>query len=204
MFKAITIVFLLIASTQAGRFKRSAENNHFLDHERNEVNYDFPEVINVKKLFTENGLEHHEPLHENIIPSHNKNSDEISHKLPDIVDVKKYTIQLSVYLDEEPSKNFTFDGIVDIDFELKDQAQNITFHFEKSTLNSVELTGDSYQDKPLLAHYQPATHFVAAHMPKRMISPGNYTLKLKYNGSLNDDETGLFKGSYVNEKNEIK
>lgn len=199
MYQIVTLFFIIFAATEAEIFKRSIENNHFLDQESNEINYNFHEIVKHKK-YSSAEIDSAETFNENT----NRNDGvKINYKLPNVVEVKKYTILLRVFLDEEIERNFAFNGIVDIDFDLKDRVDNITLHSDKLMIKSIILKQNGHEIEPLLDHYEK-TDFLTVSVPKKKFESGHYSLKIKYNGTVSDDARGLFKSSYVNKKNETK
>lgn len=129
----------------------------------------------------------------------------IDYYLPDDVQVKKYDIQLSVYLNEDNPKNFSFDGDVKIKFQLKNQVESLILHSENLTITSLTLTRNSHEIESLNVDIDAETNFLSIYNhEKKPLKPGNYNLKVQYSGKLAEEAEGFYGSSYINAKNETK
>lgn len=127
----------------------------------------------------------------------------LDYKLPEIYKVHEYVIFIDVYLEEydDENKNFTFAGIVTINFELKNETNKIIFHKENLKLldyNLKKFTG-SFIDGLELREDPPMNFSIITRKNKENFTTGNYTLHIKYSGKLDENNNkrgGLFARSY--------
>lgn len=143
-----------------------------------------------------------EDVHKTLDNRLNKHALPGGYRLSKDVIPTKYTISL------EPNivvGNFTFKGETEIAIRVVDSTWVITLHAMNLTFDekSTELL-DSKRVKlnvSVIGTYDQDKQFYQLNFD-RLISPGNYTLKLKYTGILHDDMNGFYRSSYLNDQGE--
>ncbi|KAL6443893.1 hypothetical protein ACFW04_001724 [Cataglyphis niger] len=132
----------------------------------------------------------------------NKNSSNDSHinyRLPDNVAPVHYNIKLIPYIEEN---NFTFDGESSINITIHRTTQNLSLHALELTIDEAAtslLDNDRIVYMPATYNYDNITQILVLHFNDELL-PGNYTLKMRYVGILNNDLGGFFRISYINEE----
>lgn len=127
-------------------------------------------------------------------------------RLPDIYEVKTYTLSIDVYLDEEPKKNFTFTGFLSINFDLKNDTNKIILHSENLQIKNAKstLVKDSKIFIETELNFDTENNFLIITSKTQNFTVANYILTFQeYSGNLSDDFRGLYKSSYVNDKKKV-
>lgn len=123
----------------------------------------------------------------------------INYRLPDNVAPVYYNIKLIPYIKEG---NFTFDGESSINITIYRVTQNLSLHALELTIDEAAtslLDNDGIVYTPATYNYDNITQILVLHFDDEL-SPGNYTLKMRYVGILNNDLEGFFRISYINEE----
>lgn len=126
----------------------------------------------------------------------------VNYRLPDNVTPVYYDLKLIPYIEEG---NFTFDGESSINITIHRITQNLSLHVLELTIDEAAtslLDNDDIVYTPAMYNYDNITQILVLHFDDEL-SPGNYTLKMRYVGILNDDLQGFFRTSYVNEEGNI-
>ncbi|XP_025270275.1 puromycin-sensitive aminopeptidase-like protein, partial [Camponotus floridanus] len=127
----------------------------------------------------------------------------INYRLPDNVAPMHYNIKLIPYIEEG---NFTFDGESAINITIRHVTQNLSLHTLELTIDDAATSlfdKDGIVHMPTTYSYDFITHILVLYFDHEL-SPGNYTLKMRYVGILNDDLHGFFRVSYVNEEGNLE
>lgn len=127
----------------------------------------------------------------------------INYRLPDNVAPLHYNIKLIPYIEEG---NFTFDGESAINITIRHVTQNLSLHTLELTIDDAATSlfdKDGIVHMPTTNSYDFITHILVLYFDHEL-SPGNYTLKMRYVGILHDDLHGFFRVSYVNEEGILK
>ncbi|KAL7638670.1 UNVERIFIED_CONTAM: hypothetical protein RMT77_011242 [Armadillidium vulgare] len=123
-------------------------------------------------------------------------------RLPRNVNPLHYLVQLRPYINE----NFTFDGHVEMTFEVLEDTMNVTLHIndivtknetikvmpENSQGDSGEVTIKSHQ-------YDQDRQFYVAHLKEPLKRGQNYIISIDFVGFLNKDLDGFYRSSYKDE-----
>lgn len=119
----------------------------------------------------------------------------INYRLPDNVTPIHYNIKLIPYIEEA---NFTFDGEISANITIRHATQNLSLHALELTIDEAATSlfdNDGIVYMPATYNYNNITQILILNFNDEL-SPGNYTLKMKYVGILNDDLLGFFRTSY--------
>ncbi|GAB1862311.1 hypothetical protein CAJAP_03390 [Camponotus japonicus] len=125
-----------------------------------------------------------------------------NYRLPDNVAPMHYNIKLIPYIEEG---NFTFDGESAINITIRHVTQNLSLHTLELTIDDAATSlfdKDGIVHMPTTYSYDLITHILVLYFDDEL-SPGNYTLKMRYVGILHDDLQGFFRVSYVNKKGNL-
>jgi len=123
----------------------------------------------------------------------------INYRLPDNVVPIHYSIKLIPYIEEE---NFIFDGESNINITIRHVTQNLHLHVLELTINEAMTSlfdNNSIIYTPAMYNYDNITQILVLNFNDKL-SPGNYTLKMRYVGILHNDLEGFFISSYINEE----
>lgn len=125
-----------------------------------------------------------------------------NYRLPDNVAPMHYNIKLIPYIEEG---NFTFDGESAINITIRHVTQNLSLHTLELTIDDAATSlfdKDGIIRMPTTYSYDLITHILVLYFDNEL-SPGNYTLKMRYVGILHDDLKGFFRVSYVNKEGNL-
>lgn len=133
------------------------------------------------------------------VDKNSSNDSHINYRLPDNVAPVHYNIKLIPYIEED---NFTFDGESSINITIHRMTQNLSLHALELTIDEAAtslLDNNRIVYMPATYNYDNVTQILVLHFNDEL-SPGNYTLKMRYVGILNNDLQGFFRISYTNEE----
>lgn len=130
--------------------------------------------------------------------SSNKKDENINYRLPKTIKPLEYSLEMITYLDEVQNKTFSFDGVVRIKISLEVATENITLHSKKLKIKNIELTSSTENVELMTPKYEKKTDFLILIALNKNIRPGNYTLKISYEGKVRRGLVGFFKDSYKN------
>ncbi|EFN64941.1 Thyrotropin-releasing hormone-degrading ectoenzyme, partial [Camponotus floridanus] len=120
-------------------------------------------------------------------------------RLPDHVVPIHYNIKLIPYIVKD---NFTFDGESNINITIRRVTQNLHLHVLDLTINEAEtllFDNNGIIYTPAMYNYDNITQILVLHFNDKL-SPGNYTLKMRYVGIIHKNTRGFFISSYINDK----
>lgn len=123
----------------------------------------------------------------------------VNYRLPDNVTPVYYNIKLIPYIEEG---NFTFDGESRVNITIRRETRDLSLHSLELTIDEAATSlfdNDGIVYMPATYNYDNITQILVLNFDNEL-SPGNYTLKMRYVGILNDDLQGFFRTSYVNEE----
>ncbi|XP_025268252.1 aminopeptidase N isoform X2 [Camponotus floridanus] len=127
------------------------------------------------------------------------NDSAINYRLPDHVVPIHYNIKLIPYIVKD---NFTFDGESNINITIRRVTQNLHLHVLDLTINEAEtllFDNNGIIYTPAMYNYDNITQILVLHFNDKL-SPGNYTLKMRYVGIIHKNTRGFFISSYINDK----
>jgi hypothetical protein len=108
-----------------------------------------------------------------------------------------------------PPKNFTFDGLVKINFWAKEATNLIRMHANDMTIDegSIMLTNkDTGEEVPVsgtvMAEPGDDRHFFDINLPSELTAGSNYTVSINFVGKLNDDMEGFYRSNYFEDGEE--
>lgn len=119
----------------------------------------------------------------------------VNYRLPDNVTPIHYNIKLIPYIEEG---NFTFDGEISADITIRRATQDLSLHALELTIDEAETSlfdNDGIVYTPATYNYNNVTEILVLNFNDEL-SAGNYTLKMKYVGILNDNLEGFFRTFY--------
>ncbi|XP_005184073.3 aminopeptidase N [Musca domestica] len=129
------------------------------------------------------------------------------YRLPTSIKPDHYNLKIVSYLEE--SKNFTFNGLVSIQFDVLEDTSNITLHLRNLTVEEsrIELysTGDDGENFTFCLRNidkVPDLDYFIIQLCEDLHSGQKYNLTLRFSGTLNDELNGYYRSSYVNGRNE--
>ncbi|XP_061390812.1 thyrotropin-releasing hormone-degrading ectoenzyme-like [Musca vetustissima] len=133
------------------------------------------------------------------------------YRLPSAVKPDHYHLKLITYLEE--SNNFTFSGKVSIEFEVLEETSNITLHVRNLTVDKEQIALHNIPGDVDVNNFNfclqnietiPEHDYYIIQLCEPLSSGQRYNLTLSFEGILNDDLTGYYRSSYVNEMNETQ
>lgn len=110
-------------------------------------------------------------------------------RLPRSLEPLHYDVQIEPQL----FGNFTFLGSVAVTVRCLEDTDSVTLHSKDLNVSDVFL-GDAPADK---VEEVKTLQFLVVHSKEKLVKGHNYTLKMKFQGLLNDDLAGLYRSSYV-------
>lgn len=129
----------------------------------------------------------------------------IDYRLPDVYKVNDYIIFMDVYLDEndQQNKNFTFTGVVTMNFELKNDVKKIIFHNEGLIILDYNLnkTNEARIDDLELGSEPMKNFSIIKRKTREDLTAGNYSLNISYSGKISNDSRGFYMSTYTNAEN---
>lgn len=127
-------------------------------------------------------------------------NDKIHYRLPKNIIPVSYDIALIPHIVEN---NFTYDGNVSIIIKVLNETSNITLHAHEG-LKIIEMATNLSSNgtiiKPKSHNRVNATDFLTLQFDNK-IQPGNYTLKFTFIGNISREPIGIYRSSYINDKN---
>lgn len=125
-----------------------------------------------------------------------------SYRLPNNSIPYHYKINFSPHIIPD---NFTFNGELEVYLQIVEPTKNLTLHATNLTILDEETTirGDKGTISPDKHIIDKKRDFLILTFSNELL-PGNYTLQLKFNGTIGDKDLGLFKNSYKNDRNETE
>ncbi|XP_073836599.1 aminopeptidase N-like [Musca autumnalis] len=134
------------------------------------------------------------------------------YRLPTSIKPNHYHLKIITYLEE--SKNFSFDGLVSIQFQVLEDTTNITLHVGNLTVDEkrIELYNVDKEDGGddnitfCLENIEkiPEHDYFIIQLCQTLSQGQSYNLTLHFRGILNDDLHGYYRSSYVDENNATK
>ncbi|EFN87058.1 aminopeptidase N [Harpegnathos saltator] len=123
----------------------------------------------------------------------------VNYRLPDNAVPVHYNIKLIPYIVED---NFTFDGESNIDIVICRATRDLHLHEMELTIDEEAtslVSSDDVVYTPKAHNYDNVTQILNLNFNDEL-SPGHYTLNIKFVGILNDKLEGFFRTSYQNEE----
>lgn len=114
------------------------------------------------------------------------------YRLPTHVTPVHYNVALEPFFD-----NFTFNGYVQIEVEVTEEASNITLHANTLTINEsdVSLVQFPSTNVPITnVTFESEKHFLIIYAN---VSSGAYYINIVFTGILNDNNNGFYRASYT-------
>lgn len=128
----------------------------------------------------------------------------VTHKLLPMIIPIHYDIDLHINLTKFKERNYRYNGMVNIQLEITEDTDIIQFHCDNSLLQltHVKLTDLKTNDTtyPKLSNINN----IVTLNDTKTFKNSNYTLTLKYTGTVSDKNRGFYKGSYLNEDNKMR
>lgn len=132
------------------------------------------------------------PLPESTIAQLRSTSED--YRLPTHVSPVHYNVALEPHFD-----NFTFDGYVQIEVEVTEEANNITLHANTLTINESDVSLVAFPSTAMsIANitFESDKHFFIIFAN---VTVGTYYINIVYTGILNADNNGFYRASYTDE-----
>jgi len=127
--------------------------------------------------------------------------DELAFRLPTNISPQKYSISITPYLDG----NFTVDGKVTIEADIKQPTSQIILHSSEIEHHEVNVMADQRKMNILEKMVIDQHDFYVITLAKKLTIGTKLTIEIKYTSHLNATEhRGFYKSSYVNEKGETR
>lgn len=124
------------------------------------------------------------------------------YRLPTIISPKRYVIFVTPYLE---TGNFTVDGKVTIDADVKQPTNRIILHSSEIKHHDINVTANNKKVDILRIKVVDQYDLYMIYVKKVLTSGTNLTIEIKYTSNLNATELrGFYKSSYVNEKGETR
>lgn len=122
----------------------------------------------------------------------------VNYRLPDNVVPVHYDIELIPHIEED---NFTFDGKSHVIIEIRRTTQVLHLHALDLTINETAtlLIGSDIVHAPTEHNYNNETEILTLYFDYEL-SLGIYNLNIQFVGILNDNLSGFFRTSYINEE----
>lgn len=134
------------------------------------------------------------PLEKSLNPQPRASSD--NYRLPSHV----YPIHYELTL--EPNfTNFTFTGEVSIELEIAEETSNITLHVYNLTVNFEDVSFGDIEIESV--NYNEDYQFLIINFVNN-VSEGSYILKINYEGYLNSNNRGFYRGNYQDSDGETR
>jgi aminopeptidase 2 len=125
--------------------------------------------------------------------------------LPEIVVPQLYKITVTPNFED-----FTFTGIVDIDVKALLDADSISLHHDRITIDAVTVTRNSTDipvnstDIPVNSTYDPATNIFTLNLESTFLKDETATIHIEYTGVLDDDMSGFYRSSYTTADGQVR
>ncbi|XP_071652134.1 uncharacterized protein [Temnothorax longispinosus] len=128
--------------------------------------------------------------------------DNIAHRLPTNISPKRYIISVTPYLE---TGNFTVDGKVTIEADVKQPTTQITLHSSEITYQDISVKANQKEVKVLKKKLIDRYDFCVIYLEQEVTAGTKLTIDIKYTSNLNPPEhRGFYKSSYVNEKGKTR
>ena len=115
------------------------------------------------------------------------------HRLPKYIKPTHYALHICPNI-----RDFTFDGLVIIDIEIKQDVNKIALHTKELHIASIELNNKEQEYE-----YNTEKEIVIIKLSD-YVQPGKYTLQIKYKGEINDRMEGFYRSYYTDSDNTKK
>jgi len=114
----------------------------------------------------------------------------------------KTVIPIAYRLDFSTSlENVSFNGIAEIDIEVKEETNFIVIHSHKLSLSNVAITNGSKKWKVKSIKYNEKNQYAILSFNTLLKPETNYTITMQYAGSLSDDMSGYYLSKYGDNDN---
>jgi len=130
--------------------------------------------------------------------SRNNVSVVVNYRLPDNIVPIHYDIELIPYIKED---NFTFDGKSHIIIKIRRATRDLSLHALDLMINETAtslISSNIVIYAPTAHNYDNETEILTLHFDDEL-PLGIYSLNIQFVGILNDDLSGFFRTSYINE-----
>lgn len=131
----------------------------------------------------------------------------VDYRLETSVVPNSYNITIQPYIrSEDGDKQFTFDGIVEINVNVsKNDVKTITVHTKNLNVSSAEVYSKDLVLPTDKDHtYDTATNKFTIHLKDFMTLEQSYQIRLSYKGQMDDDLHGFYRSSYTKPNGEVR
>lgn len=128
----------------------------------------------------------------------------VTHKLLPMIIPTHYDIDLHINLTKFKERNYRYNGMVNIQLEITEDTDIIQFHCDNSLLQLTHVKLTDLKTNDTTYPKQSNINNIVTLNDTKTFKNSNYTLTLKYTGTVSDKNRGFYKGSYLNEDNKMR
>lgn len=125
--------------------------------------------------------------------------DEISLRLPNVTIPVHYDVSFNTRIH---AADFTFDGHVDIEILCVEATSTITLHNRISVISKVQLLTGSVSTDIVGYSTDEDTEFLTIPLATPLVKDQVYTLSITFSGQHVQENSGWYRGSYINSNDE--
>lgn len=128
------------------------------------------------------------------------NSNRVRYRLPNTVSPVHYDLTL-----EPDLSAFTFNGDAKILLKVEEDTNNIVLNKKYLTVSNIAV--QDAVNKPVVVgkeQYDEEEELLTIPLDTKLTKGQQYTLSMKFNGTLNDQKRGFYRSRYFDEKNEVR